>query len=431
MIKKIKQIKDYKGLTDVLPAVRMVDPEFVYIPVINARCKTAEVFVEEGETVKMGQVIGQRNGGFFVQPIHATISGTIMPREKKFHRTGRKLECIVIKNDFKDTYSDAIGERPKEDIDELTQSDITEILKQNSVVGLGGSGFPTYIKFQTTEDIHTVYINGIECEPYLTSDYRLILDFPERIYKGIAYILQGLKADKAVIAVKENKKSLYNILKRVKIKFPDLPVEIKKVGNYYPQGWEVEMFKTAGKIKVESGVLPMKYGVIGFNVSTVVAIYKAVKYNMPVLKRYFTITGDAVTYPQNFRVRIGTDVRSMLKKCLGYSTDENKVVIMGGPMMGASVVSDDVIVSKTSTSVIILKDQEYKEEPCVRCGSCVYSCPVNLQPQQIMSAVKGKNVDALKYLNVNSCIECGLCTYVCTSKIHVTEYMRKAKRMVK
>ena len=191
------------------------------------------------------------------------------------------------------------------------------------------------------------------------------------------------------------------------------------------------MFKSCLGITVPQGQLPSKYGIMNFNVSTIVGLYKAVKYNLPVIKRNFTVTGDGIKHPHNFRIRVGTSVKELIDKCGGYVDDKDKVLILGGPMMGMNFVRDDIITSKTSTSVIVLNKEEFVEEPCVRCGSCVYSCPAGLQPVAIMQAVKNNDKDALKAkLNIKSCILCGMCSYTCTSKIHLTDYCRKAKRMI-
>ncbi len=433
MIKKTRQIIDTLKLrraTRYLPSITRVDQEYVYIPIKNQRCPKGDLYIKEGDKVTVGQIIGMRHGGFFEQPIHSTVSGEMVGIEKKFHRSGKLVECVKLKNDFEETFCETVSERSDEDIAKLSREEITEIVKNNSVVGLGGSGFPTYIKLQTKDDIHTIILNGVECEPFLTSDYRLIIEFPDRIMKGLEYMKQALGAKRLVIAIKENKEELYYTLKGVAFRYPDLNVEVIKVGNYYPQGWEIEMIKTALGVKVPSGVLPTKFGIMVFNISTMVGIYKAVKYNLPVVKRFFTVTGDGIKNPQNFRVRIGSSIKEMIEHCGGY-TSEDRVLILGGPMMGQSLVRDDVIVSKTSTSVIVLKDRQYKEEPCVRCGSCVYSCPVDLQPVQLMNAVKAKDADVVNSLDIKKCILCGLCSYSCTSKIHLTEYMRKAKKMMK
>lgn len=432
MIKKSRKVKDYKELTKALPTMRFLQPESVYIHLQNGRCKTYDLYVKPGDHVKLGEVIGVRHGGFFEQPIHSTISGTVKPIQKKLHRTGRKVDCVEIRNDFQETYHDSIVDRPDSVIAEMTQDDMVQILKEKSLVGLGGSGFPSYIKLATKEPIHTLVINAVECEPYLSSDYRLIIEHPRRVIAGMTYIMQALKVKKGIIAIKESKDPLYQVLTQViKGKFPDHDIEVVKLGDYYPQGWEIEVFRNALGIEIPHGELPMKYGVIGFNVSTAAGVYDAIKHNLPVTKRYFTLTGDAIKYPQNYRVKVGTSVLKLIELSDGFKEEYDKVnVIMGGPMMGVSTVNCDVIVSKTTTSVIVLQDHDYDEEPCVRCGSCVYSCPAHLEPVQIMNAVKRNDKDAMKGLGAFKCIECGLCAYVCTSKIHVTDYVRTAKRLI-
>ncbi len=432
MIKKSRQVRDYKALDKTLPTLRYVNPDEVFIHLQNNRCKTYDVYVKEGDHVLLGEVIGMRHGGFFEQPVHATISGTVGKISKKFHRTGRKVDAIQITNDFLDTFHESVVDRTDEEIKKLNQDEMVEIVKDKGLVGLGGSGFPTYIKLGTKEKIDTVVINAVECEPYLSSDYRMILEHPGEILEGLRYIMQALNAKKGLIAIKSKKTPLYEVLTQLlKTRYKDLNVEVAKLGNHYPQGWEIEVFKWALGIEIPHGELPMKYGVIGFNVTTTYGIYQAVKHNLPVYERHFTVNGDAIKFPQNIRVRVGTSVKKLIELSDGYDeTQKEVIVVMGGPMMGTSVVSDDVVVSKTTTSVLIFKNVTYKEEPCVRCGSCVYSCPAHLEPVQIMNAVKRNDKEVMKGLEAFKCIECGLCAYVCTSKIHVTDYVRKAKRLV-
>lgn len=431
MIAKTKEIADLRGLTKSLPTMRYIDPEYVYLAVTNARCTSAEIFVKPGDKVKIGQVIGRRNGGFFEQNIHSTVSGEIVGTVKKFHRNGKLMDFIQIKNDKRDEFVETAIERSPEEIAKLTREDFVRIVKNCSLVGLGGSSFPTYVKFQTTDKIDTICVNGVECEPYLSSDHRLMMEFPDRIMKGIGYAMQAFGAKKAIIAIKKKYKDLDDVLNAVKQRYKNLNIEVVKVGNYYPQGWEIEMIKSAMKINVPSGVLPSKLGIMTFNVSTIVGLYKAIRYNIPVVKRNFTLTGDGINFPQNFRVRIGTAVQELIGLCDGYTDEQDKVFIMGGPMMGACQVRDDAVITKTCTSVIILNYHPEKEEPCVRCASCVYSCPVGLQPVMIMNATNNKDKDALQKLNVKRCIECGLCTYTCTSKIHLTNFMRQGKKLVR
>jgi len=429
MIKRSRQVRDYKALDKTLPTLQFTTPIEVFIHLQNNRCKTYDLFVKEGDKVKLGEVIAMRHGGFFEQPVHSTVSGVVGKASRKFHRTGRKVDVIQITNDFHDTFHESVVDRPDALIKKLTQAEMVEIVKDKGLVGLGGSGFPTYIKLGTKEKIDTVVVNAVECEPYLSSDYRMILQNPGQILEGLKYIMQALGAKKGLIAIKSKKTPLSQILNQeLKTRYSDMNVEVAMLGNHYPQGWEIEMFKWALGIEIPHGELPTKYGVVGFNVSTTYGIYNAIKHNLPVYERHFTVNGDAVKFPQNIRVRVGTSVKKLIEISDGYDeTQKEVVVVLGGPMMGTSVVSDDVVVSKTTTSVLVFKNVEYKEEPCVRCGSCVYSCPVHIEPVQIMNAVKRNDKDAMKGLEAYKCIECGLCTYVCTSKIHVTDYVRKAK----
>ena len=432
MIQKTEKIKDTKHLVGALPTIKYLDPEFVYIATNNARCPKAEVFIKEGDHVNTYQVIGIRHAAFFDQPIHATCSGTFVGLEKHYHRNGKLTDFIKIKNDHKDTYDPSVKERSPEEIAKLTKEEMTEIIKNCALVGLGGSSFPTYVKFQTDKPISLMLINGIECEPYITADHRIMLEYPYRIINGIKYAMQAFNCKKALICIKSKYQDIADTYDEILKEFPDSGIEICKVKNYYPQGWEVAMIKEATGIKLNPGELPSNRGIINFNVSTMVGIYKAIKYNMPVTKRNITVTGDGIKHPHNFRVLVGTSFLELLPMCGGYKNpDKEKIFILGGPMMGASVPSDDVIITKTVTSIIVLDKTDYKEEPCVRCGSCVLSCPAGLEPAQIMNAVKSLDKERIKALNPLRCIECGLCTYVCTSKIQVTDFVRRAKIFAK
>ena len=432
MIQKTEKIKDTKHLVGSLPTIKYLDPNYVYIATNNARCPKAEVFIKEGEHVNTYQVIGIRHAGFFDQPIHATCSGTFVGLEKHYHRNGKLTDFIKIENDHKDTYDPSVKERTPEEIAKLTKEEMTEIIKNCALVGLGGSSFPTYVKFQTDKPINLMLINGIECEPYITADHRIMLEYPYRIINGIKYAMQAFNCKKALICIKSKYKDIADTYEEILREFPDSGIEICKVKNYYPQGWEVAMIKEATGIKLNPGELPSNRGIINFNVSTMVGIYKAIKYNMPVTKRNITVTGDGIKHPHNFRVLVGTSFLDLLPMCGGYKNpDKEKIFILGGPMMGASVPSDDVIITKTVTSIIVLDKTDYKEQPCVRCGSCVLSCPTGLEPVQIMNAVKSLDKERIKALNPLRCIECGLCTYVCTSKIQVTDFVRRAKIFAK
>lgn len=431
MIKKTTVIHDpLKLLGSTKKTVKLKVPEYLFVATSNARCPKADIYIKEGDYVKMGQVVGMRHAAFFDQPIHASCSGTFEGYEKHFHRSGKKVDFMKFHNDFKDTEDESIHERSDAEIAALTKDQITEILKNCSSVGLGGSSFPSYIKMRTTNKINTILIDGIECEPYIDADYRSMLENPEEIIRGIQILQQVFDCKDARICIKSRYKTIDSFYKEYLQKFNDSGIKVCKVKNYYPQGWEIAMIKEATGIQVESGHLPSEYGIMNFNVSTIIGIYQNVKYNRPVFERRVSVTGDAINAPENFFVRVGTPVKYLIDDCGGYKDPRiPKTLILGGPMMGASLDTDDCICTKTVTSVIVLNHKDYKEEPCIRCGSCVASCPVGLQPVNIMNAMKHMPVDKekVKMLNPLKCIECGLCTYSCTSKIQVTDYVRRAK----
>ena len=432
MIQKTVHIKDTKKLVGSLPAIRYTEPKYLYLAMANARCPKAELFIKEGDHVNSCQVIGMRYGPFFNQPIHATCSGTYIGLEKHYHRNGKLTDFIKIENDFKNTLDKSVHTRTPEEIAALTKEDMTKILEDCASVGLGGSSFPTFVKFKTDKPINMILVNGIECEPYITADHRIMLEYPYRIMEAIKYVMQAFNCKHAKICIKSKYKDIKAVYDQVLKEYKDSGIELCLVGNYYPQGWEVEMIKSATGIQLKPGELPTNRGILNLNVSTMVGIYKSIKYNMPVIKRDITVTGDGIMYPKNFRVRVGTSIKDLIPMCGGYKDPEkDKVFILGGPMMGASVPSDDCIITKTVTSIIILNKTDYVEQPCVRCGSCVLSCPVHLEPVQIMNAVKTLDKERIKKLNPLRCIECGLCTYTCTSKIQVTDYVRKAKVIAK
>lgn len=432
MISKTVKIHDTKNLTGALPAIRFTEPKYLYLATANARCPKAEIFIKPGDHVNSCQVIGMRQGPFFEQPIHATCSGTFVGYEKHYHRNGKLTDFIKIENDFKGTLDPSTFIRTPEQIAALTKEDMTKILKDCAMVGLGGSSFPTYIKFQTDKPINMILVNGVECEPYITADHRLMLEYPYRIINAIKYCMQAFNCQHAKICIKSKYKDIKEVYTQVLKEFKGQGIELCCIGNFYPQGWEVAMIKSATGIQLKPGELPSNRGIINFNASTMVGIYKAIKYNMPVIKRNITVTGDGINYPKNFRVLVGTPIKDLIPLCGGYKNPEKeKVFILGGPMMGASVPSDDCIITKTVTSIIVFDKVTEKEEPCVRCGSCVLSCPVHLEPVQIMNAVKVLDKARIKMLNPLRCIECGICAYTCTSKIPVIDYVRKAKIMAK
>lgn len=433
MIKKTTVIQDSLKLQNATKATVKVEvPEYLYVATTNARCPKADILIKEGDYVKLGQKIGVRHSlaPAFDQPISATCSGTYVGLEKHYHRSGKAVQFMKFHNDFKDTKDDSIFDRSDEEVSKLTKDEVTQILLDCASVGLGGSSFPSYIKMKTDKPIETILIDGIECEPYIDADYRLMLEKTSEIIKGIKVLQQVFNCKDARICIKKKNSTIIDFYNQFLAKFNDSGISVCPVGNYYPQGWEVAMIKEATGKVVQPGHLIPEYGIINFNVSTVWGIYQAVYHNTQVYERIISVTGNGVVNPSNFIVRVGTPVRYLIEKCGGYKNPEiPKTLVLGGPMMGASLETDDCICSKTVTSVIVLNHVDYKEEPCIRCGSCIASCPVGLQPVLIMNTMKHMPVDKekVKLLNPLKCIECGLCTYSCTSKIAVTDYVRRAK----
>ena len=427
MIGKTKCIPDGKAGLKKLPITHHTDAEYLYYPVTSARCPEGETCVIGGQFVKVGEVIGTRKGAFFEQPMHATASGEVVGNEKHVDQSGKVVDCLIVKNDFKYELHETIIDRTDEEIATLTKDDFVNIVKEAGLVGLGGSAFPTYIKLDTKDKIDVVLANGIECEPNLISDYALMLTNPRAIIEGLIFAMQASGAKKGIIAIKKKYKEIEERLAFCLQEFTAHDIKIVKVGNFYPQGWEILTIKSALGIKIPQGELLSKYGVLNFNVSTLKSIQSAVRHRSPVLERYISLSGDGIKN-QNFRARIGTLMKELIKVAGGYKDIEvPKVLILGGPMMGTNVTRDDIVMTHTTTSLIVQNEEVLIEEPCVHCASCVYSCPVEIQPVQIMNAYKVRDKDMIKHLEVSKCIECGLCSFVCPSKIHLTEYMRKEK----
>lgn len=428
MIAKTKYIPDGKKQLKELPILHYLDADYVYYPVTSARCPEGETCVRGGQFVKVGEVVGTRKGAFFEQPMHATVSGEVVGYEKHIDNSGKVVDCLIVKNDKKYELHSSIIERTDEEIEALTKNDYIQIVKEAGLVGLGGSAFPTYIKLETNDPIEVVIANGVECEPNLIADYSVMMNNPREVIKGLIFSMKASGAKRGVIAIKKKYKEIEERLKFVLQEFTEYDIKVVTVGNYYPQGWEIAMIKNALGINIPQGELLSKYGVLNFNVSTLQSIYNAVKKRLPVLERLFTISGDGVEN-KSFRARIGTLVSDLVELAGGYKDEASpKVMILGGPMMGTNILRDDIVMTHTTTSLIVLNEKLEKEEPCVHCASCVYSCPVQIQPVQIMNAWKTRDKETLKMLEVNKCIECGLCSYVCPSKIHLTEYMRNGKR---
>lgn len=431
MIQSTKFIPDGKERIKKLQIIHYLEAKHLYYPLTSARCPKGETCILEGQSVTVGEVIGTRNAKFFEQPIHSTVSGKMMGVEKHIDESGKYVDCLIIKNDMKYRLHESIKDRTDFELAKLKQEDYVQIAKEAGLVGMGGSAFPTYIKLQTKDKIDYVIANGVECEPKLINDYFVMMNDPNEVIEGLIYSMKAVGATKGIIGIKKKYKAIEERFLFSLREYPNFDIKVVKVGNHYPQGWELDLIKRVTGIKIPQGQLLSKFGVLNFNVSTLQSIYKAVKKRMPILERFYTISGNGINNC-NFKARIGTLVPDLIERAGGYIDPEiPKTLILSGPMMGKNIMKDDIVMTHISTSMSVINHEILKEEPCVHCASCVYSCPVSLKPVQIMNMYKVKDKQALADLAVKDCMECGMCSYVCPSKIHLTDYMRLSKRLVK
>lgn len=394
-------------------------PNYVYIPLVNHTNLACECCVKKGDKVYKGSVIGRRNDHFQL-PIHASVSGSVVGIEERPYLNGALVKCVVIENDFKEKVVDNFP--PKKDITDYTAREFVNILRDCGIVGMGGSGFPTYVKYDTKMPINTILVNGVECEPYITADYVLMRDHAEEILECIDAILEITGATKGIIAIKVHQPEIKKEFKKYMGTYPN--IELIEVADLYPSGWEKSLIKQV--LNIDYDKLPIEKGVVVNNVSTIYAIYEALKYHKPVMEKIITITGDKIEKPQNVVVKIGTQVKDLIDYIGGIKPGNKIKLIAGGPMMGVAILTDDLVVSNNLNCLLIMENQnEHPYIECMRCGKCVNICPAKLSPVLIKNNVN--NVEHLKYLQPEKCIECGLCSYICPSKVDVREYVKKAK----
>jgi electron transport complex protein RnfC len=419
----------HKELTSGLQTVSAVVPERVYIPLsqhIGAPCAPLVVV---GDEVKKGQRIGEGKG-FVSSPIHSSVSGKVVAIELKEHPGGSFVPCIVIENDGREEWADSV--RPAGDPATLTPEQIRQVIFEAGIVGLGGATFPAHVKYSPVEGkkIDEVILNGVECEPFITADHRLMLEKPERIVAGLRYIMRSVGCDKGVIAIEDNKMDAVALLEKAVAAENGIRVVVLK--EKYPQGSEKQLiFACTGK-QVPAGALPLAVGVIVNNVGTAAAIADAVEKGIPLIERYVTVSGTGIRQPGNYLVRIGTLFRDLVSQCGGY-VGEIERLIAGGPMMGKTVFSDGLPVVKGSSGIVVLKKEqtcEAKEYACVRCAKCIDVCPAFLEPTSLVKMAKRSAWEEAESCDVMSCIECGSCVYSCPAKIPLIQHIRRAKQAV-
>lgn len=419
---------DHKALSSAKAIEVLPLPAQVIIPLQQHIGRMSEAIVQVGDRVLRGQPISKPAGPVSVSS-HASLSGTVKAIESYPHPLGQVVPAVVIESDGLDEPYISYDYDPK--YLTLSTEEIKNRISDAGITGMGGATFPTHVKLMPPQDkpIDTVILNGAECEPYLTSDHRLMLEFPEDIIKGLRIIMKVLGVKQGFIAIESNKPDAIARMSELLKNDPEITVIALKVK--YPQGAEKQLIYAATKRSVPAGKLPMEVGCVVQNVGTAKAIYDAVACQKPLIERVVTVTG-AVRNPKNLLVRIGTSVREVIDFCGGFSEDPGKV-IMGGPMMGIAQFTLDVPIIKGSSGIVVLSRSEIKDikpQECISCARCVDVCPMNLMPTLIVSYVEAGRWDLAKEAGIMNCMECGSCAFVCAAGRNVMHLMRFGKFMI-
>lgn len=395
----------------------------------------AKAVVKKGDKVKVGTMIAEA-GGFVSAPIYSSVSGTVFKVDSAIDATGYRKPCIII-NVEGDEWEETIDRSDKlETLDahpELTPEEIVERIKVAGVTGMGGAGFPTFIKLcpPPTAKAECVIINAVECEPYITSDYRLMMEHADEILVGVEILMKGAKVTKAYIGIETNKPAAIELMAQKTANNPN--IEVVPLKQRYPQGGEKQLVDAVINRQVPAPpAIPVNVGAIVQNVGTAFAVYQAVMKRKPLFERYTTVTGKQIEKPGNFLVRMGTPFKDMIDLCGGMPEGDNKV-LAGGPMMGKAVTSLDVTVCKGTNSITVLSgdDAVRKEpDPCIRCAKCVGVCPMGLEPFLLATASAKKMWDKAEAEMITSCIECGSCQFTCPSHRPILDNIRQGKATV-
>lgn len=420
------RLVDHKNTAE-LKTVKMPPPERVVIPMLQHIGQPCKPIVKPGDKVAVGTQIADGNDPNAV-PIHASVSGTVAKITTIKLTHGNSCEAVVIDSDGQMTEDIFLSPAKVETVDELIRA-----ARESGLVGLGGAGYPTHVKLNIPKGnvVDTLIINGAECEPYITSDYRECMEYPEDILRGTSLVKNILGIKRAIIAIEDNKpeaiKYLNNKSKELNL---DREIEIMKLNSRYPGGAEKVLIYMATGRKLPINKLPSDIGCLVMNISTVSNLHRYIRTGMPLVSRRITVEGDCINKPMNVQVPIGTLIKDVAEFCGGYKSEPGKI-LMGGPMMGVALISDETPVIKQNNAILILSTESGMlppATPCIRCGRCVEICPVNLMPVAIETAMRNPDREKLLSLGANYCIECGCCAYVCPARRPLVQVMRQAKK---
>lgn len=418
-----KAMSKDKPIREVLPKGELVYPLSQHIGA------PAKAIVAKGDHVLAGQKIAEA-GGFVSANIFASVSGTVKAIEERLGVAGGMQESIVIENDG---LYEEVEFSPERKLADISGKEIIEIIKEAGIVGMGGAGFPTHVKYMPKDPsaIDHIIVNCAECEPYLTSDYRRMMEEPEKIVGGLQAAMKIFDGRaKGVLAVEDNKKDAAAKLREAAKGIPD--IEVVELKTKYPQGAERQLIFAVTGRQINSSMLPADAGCVVNNCDTIHAIYEAVHFGRPVMKKVMTITGNAIKEPQNLRVRTGTNFRELIEEAGGFTSEPEKI-IAGGPMMGIPLISLDVPVVKTSSAILCMTKDEVaacEETACINCGRCVSVCPGRIIPAKLADYAKRHDKESFEKANGMECCECGCCSYICPAKRPLTQYIKSMCKMV-
>lgn len=415
------RLKGHKDLTKHVDLVGVNATEKVYIPLVNMNSTAFEIHVKEGDQVKIGTKLATRNDNFIV-PLFSSVSGVVGKVVNVMHSSLKPMPHLEIINDGK---NERIRSFEPIDYETATREELVAFTKDAGIVGCGGAGFPTYFKYQTAKNVESVLINGVECEPYITADFLMMLKYAKELVVGAKLMKKMADAKEAVIAIKAYNTEVIELVKTQLSGVSD--IRVVEVPDAYPMGWERTLvFQVYGK---RYDRLPGEIGLVVNNATTAIAAARAVLYGEAIVDKIVTFSGDGLVKTANVQVPVGVRIADVVKTLGGYSK-EDVLLIAGGPMMGRTIVNDQFVVTTYTNAITILETKPIDDVACLRCGRCTDHCPAFIQPVRIRQAEKANSIEAMMVQDVMKCIECGLCTYVCPSKLDVTESVRRAKRRV-
>ena len=404
-----KKIKPNKKIIDDL------EIQIIYIPLESTGGYKYRPKVKVGDYVCIDDTIGINISTDLV--LKSSVSGTIVGIEKKYIANGKLVDCLVIENDFKEKYRNKLGK--KNDITKYSKESFIYMLQTNGITGMSGSDYPTFLKYDTKEDINYLIINGLECDIYSSADNAIMYNHPEEILETIDAIMEIMNLKKAYLAINENNQIIIKTFFKFINTYPN--IKIYPILDGYPNGWERFLIQEILGLTYDKKT--SEVGVITDNVSTIYSIYEVLKYNRPQTEKIVTISGPGIKKPANYKVKIGTNFSEIILKTEGYNKKiKSPVLVAGGALMGTSIESDELIITKDLNTILVLEEPETISKQCIKCGKCSEVCPVGLMPVMIID-----NKDRADKLKIDKCIECGLCSYVCPAKIEVRELLRNIK----